>query len=137
MKAYLINPFDEEVTEIDYDGELDTLYQLLECSLVDAVTCISEDSIFVDDEGLLNSVGEQKHFYFPGYSQPLAGRGLFVGPTDSEGNSTEPRLTLEEVTALVIYGEPRQLIGMANFCSRLINMTITAIEREVAEELVP
>lgn len=136
MKAYLINPFDEEVTEIDYDGELDTLYQLLECSLVDAVTCISEDSIFVDDEGLLHQA-EQKYFYFPGYSQPLAGRGLFVGPTDSEGNSTDARLTLEEVTALVIYGEPRQLAGMANFCSRLVNMTITAIEREVAEEIVP
>ena len=135
MKAYLIDPFEEEVREIDYEykGDLDLLYNLLECSHVDCVECITKDGIYVDDEGLL-SAEEQKFFYFPGYAQPLAGRGLFVGPTNEDGNTTEPTLTVKEVTALVIYGEPNQLGGMANFCSRLVNMTIEAFQREIEEE---
>ena len=129
MKAYLINPFTETTEEIDYDGNLDTLYDLLNCSCVDLVRCVTDDGVFVDDEGLF--VKDQKYFLFPGYHSPLAGRGLFVGPTDDEGNSTEPTMTREQVEALVVYGELAQLNGLAGFCTGIIRMVFESLQREI------
>ena len=129
MKAYLIDPFEETVTEVDYDGHLESLYLLLECSIVDAVTCITNDSIFVDDEGLLGVEG-QKFFLFPGYPQPLAGKGLFVGPPDEDGNETEPTMPLVEVESLVVYGDPKQLSGFSDFCFRITNMVFDSVRHE-------
>ena len=131
MKAYLVDPFAEEVREIDYayDGDLDILYQLLECSHVDCIECITQDGIFINDEGLL--IEGQKHFLFPGYHSPLAGRGLFVGPTDREGKTTEPTLTRDQVESLIVYGEPAQLNGLSGFCTSIVRMVFDSLQREM------
>ena len=37
MKAYLINPKKQEVTEVDYSGDYKDIYRLIDCSTFDIV----------------------------------------------------------------------------------------------------
>lgn len=100
MKAYLIDPFERTVTEVQYNGEYRHIYELIKADTYTAVQITpQQDVIFLDDEGLY--AGEhQRFFLYSDYPQPLAGRGLVLG-TDREGESVEPKITLDEVEALV------------------------------------
>ena len=100
MKAYLINPFAQTVTEVEYSGDYNQIYQFLNCDLFTVVE-INEfgDSVFIDDEGLINGK-PQEFFLVNGYPQPLAGMGLVLG-CNQEGESTEPSITLEQLKAQV------------------------------------
>ena len=94
MRAYLINPFAREVTEVDYDGDFNQIYGFL--GGVRCFTCVTinqeGDGVFIDDEGLFN--GDNEFFSVAGYPEPLAGFGLVLG-CDPEGESCAPSLTLE------------------------------------------
>jgi hypothetical protein len=54
----------------------------------------------VDDEGLLKP--QEGFFIYEGYRQPLAGNGLVLG-TDEEGESVDPKMTLEELKSRVTF----------------------------------
>ena len=100
MKAILIDVYEKEIREVDYDGTLDFIYFNLACKTFDVVRVDDVNSIFVDDEGLLR----QNHLYFE-YSASdrvfqLAGNGLILG-VDDEGNSISPTLTVEDVKGKV------------------------------------
>ena len=81
MKAYLIDPEKQEVTEVDYSG------------------------IYIDDEGLY---AEKKHLWsFKGILHKnhlfnLVNKGLVLG-TNIEGDSIEPDLSLKEVQRRVVW----------------------------------
>lgn len=92
MKAYLINPHDCTITEVDHNGDYKQIYDLIGASYFD-VARINEhgDGVYVDDEGLFN---HSDLFRIHDTHQPLAGRGLVLG-CDDEGNSIEPTVTLE------------------------------------------
>ena len=100
MKAILIDVYEKEIREVDYDGTLDFIYFNLACRTFDVVRIDDVNSIFVDDEGLLR----QNQLYFEyqisnGIFQ-LAGNGLILG-VDDEGNSISPTLTVEDVKGKV------------------------------------
>jgi hypothetical protein len=85
MKAYLIDPFARTVTQVEYSGDYKEISALIGCQLFDAVRIgANGDTIFVDDEGLLN--GPTEFFKHSSYPSPLAGKGLVLG-TDDEGES--------------------------------------------------
>jgi hypothetical protein len=97
MKAYLIDPAERSVREVETTGELDSLYELLGCKLVDAVR-LDDCDVWVDDEGLAD---ETRFFSFTDPNvPPLAGRGLVLG-VDDEGRCTEPKPSLEEIAKRV------------------------------------
>jgi len=87
MKAILINPEFHSITEVEYNGKLQDMYELIDCTLIDAVRINADgDTVYVDDEGLYNS-----NFYwvYEDYPHPLAGKGLVLG-TDMAGESISP-----------------------------------------------
>ena len=106
MKAILIDVYNKEIREVDYDGTLDFIYFNLACRAFDLVRLDEVDgvfnSIFVDDEGLFRQ--NQLYFEYSGSngSFQLAGNGLVLG-VDDEGNSIPPTLTVEDVKGKVSF----------------------------------
>ena len=100
MKAILIDVYNKEIREVDYDGTLDFIYFNLACRTFDVVRIDDVNSIFIDDEGLLRQ--NQLYFEYPSSngSFQLAGSGLVLG-VDDEGNSISPTLTVEDVKSKV------------------------------------
>lgn len=96
----LIDPFDKTITPVYYDGELKSLYALLDCDCVTVAPCGRYD-LFVDDDGLVKQ--DQKYFVITDFMhQPLAGKALAVG-VDKDGNTVPPNVTLEELEARVLF----------------------------------
>jgi len=95
MKAFLIDPYLKEITEVNYSGEYTQIYTFIHADcFTTAVFNKHGDTFFVDDEGLFK---DNKHFFeHHGYGQPLAGYGLVLG-TNTAGESVEPTTTLEEL----------------------------------------
>lgn len=94
IRAYLIDPFNETVSEVKYSGDYQDIYKLIDC---ETFTCVElnehGDTVFVDDEGLVNG-RYQDFFKLRGYPSPLAGKGLVLG-TNEDGESVEPKMSLE------------------------------------------
>lgn len=121
MKAILIDPFDETVTEVEHNGDYRHIYTLLshpehkvDCFTIVQIT--QGDAIFVDDEGLLK---DPKHFFvWKGYPQPLAGKGLILG-TNDEGDSVDVVTTVDEVKKRVSFRHDIRLLDFESFESTM------------------
>lgn len=113
MKAYLIDPAHQTVTAVDFTGNLDSIYRLIDARPVTAIPLHKiddegeADCVYIDDEGLLRQFeGEDgtlhghRDFFELANGHFIAGRGLVVG-VDSEGEDIEPTSTLDEVRAIV------------------------------------
>ena len=110
MKAILIDPFTRTVTEVEYSGNYQQIYDLIDCETFDCARINRHgDGIFVDDEGLIRDK-EQAFFLHADYPQPLAGKGLVLG-CDDEGESVSPHTTLDEVTRKVRFVMPATVNG--------------------------
>ena len=116
MKAILIDPVARSVTEVEYEGGLDSLYRLLDCQRVDALHLngnIFEDgwnSVFIDDEALLDEENAPRHYFEieteRGWSPPVGSKGLVVGG-NHEGKDIATALTVEEIKTRVKFTERR------------------------------
>lgn len=99
MKAFVIDPFEKKVTEVEYDGNYENIYTLISSPNhpVDTFTCVDinnqQDTVFVDDEGLLSDQNTQQFFSING--NILAGKGLVLG-TNEEGESVAPSMNFED-----------------------------------------
>lgn len=115
MKAYLIDPSNRSVTEVEYTGNYRNINTHLSGEGFDVqyftavyTAVIKEDGtpdhtkpmdVFVDDEGLINE-NPFGWFTIKGYGGLLRGKGLVLGHND-EGDSVSPNVTLAEVTKAV------------------------------------
>lgn len=99
MRAIVIDPFDQTVTEVVIEGNnLQEIYKILGVSCIDAVRLPNGDAIYVDDEGLLK--GTTGFFHLLGMiPNPLAGRGLLVGG-DAEGRDADPSSNLNGIISV-------------------------------------
>lgn len=114
MRAYKIDVVKQQVYEVEHEGGLNSLYELIGCDCV----CIGErilalrsqrepDVIYVDDEGLLKPAAG----YFqlaPGRSV-LAGNGLLVGTT-ADGNDAPPVTPLRWLQEQVRFFKPGEIV---------------------------
>ena len=108
-KAILIDPTNQTITEVEWNGDFHHIYNLIDCDTYDVARINAEgDGIFVDDEGLFKE--QQAFFWHSDYPQPLAGKGLILG-CDEEGESVVPHTTLEEVTNKVRFVLPIRVNG--------------------------
>ena len=104
MKAYLIDPIKEEISIVDYNGDVKQIQELIEADLFDVVYPFkNQDAVYVDDMGLMKQV----NFYFQikydnGRNQDLFGLGLVLG-VDDKGNSVEPKISLETLKDKVTF----------------------------------
>jgi len=92
MKAILIDPFDQCVSEVDFNGDYKEIHNLLNCTAFDCVRLDETNDMFVDDEGLLKNPNR----YFKYRKQVLAGMGLILAH-DNEGESVGTTLSSAEV----------------------------------------
>jgi len=100
MQAILIDVARRTITEVEYDGQLETIYKLVGCEMVEAPTVEKNgDSVFVDEEGLFKP--QPYWFLYDGYPQPLAGNGLLLGLNRRNGESISPKTPLETVKSKV------------------------------------
>lgn len=111
MRAILIDPFTETVTEVDHTGGLEDIYNWTDCVCITSCNPFSdrEHTMFLDDEGLYRD--DQAFFGYVGYGQPLAGRALVVG-VDEAGETVACKLSLEGVRAHVGFLPDLKFVGM-------------------------
>lgn len=105
MRAVLINAKDRTVTDVEVDGRKNVLhqwYKLLNVRMVEVALYINEqeDSILVDEEGMLELDENTCFFVYEGGHQPFAGNGLIVGK-DEDGESISCHVTADEVRSKV------------------------------------
>ncbi len=94
MQAVLIDPYKEEVTTVEYNGDYKQIYEHIKADCFTLVRLRDNDDVFVDDEGLLKVTKDTKFFMLKDYPQPLAGYGLILG-NDDEGESVDVHHTAE------------------------------------------
>jgi hypothetical protein len=118
MKAFLIDPIAKTITEVEHDlgsdhfDALKDIYRHIGCDLVDVVRLQDGDGIYVDDEGLLKSPSPDSFWAMPelyGEEAAWTGKGLVLG-SDAKGDSTEPKITLDELKRIVVFLVPDQLL---------------------------
>lgn len=102
MHAYLIDPFTRTIEQVPYSGHYSDIYRLTQCDTFTVVGLPRNDALYIDDEGLLCDLTQQAFFRVAGYPTPLAGRGLILG-TDDEGDTTNPKLTIEDIRHAVTW----------------------------------
>jgi len=98
MKAILINSEKQEVTEVEYDGNWETIRKWIggNCSIFTTVQLYENgDTAFVDDEGLFN--GTITAFHHKNYPDPLMGNALILGCDIGSGNSLDPATSIEQI----------------------------------------
>lgn len=95
MKGILIDAYNEKVVKVEFDGTLEDMYRLIKCDMVERVTNEeTDDDIWLDEEGLLKDIENQKFFTIAGWDAPIAGNGLILGST-VHGDSSDAKMTLE------------------------------------------
>jgi hypothetical protein len=103
MKAILIDPETRTVTEIELASAYPGGNRAIGADLVTIGGSFgngSDDTVFVDDEGLLNGKMEYM-FHIPGVTyNPLAGKGFIVG-CDDEGASISATVTAADVESKI------------------------------------
>lgn len=112
IRVILIDPFAEQVKEVEMPNDLQSMYAALECELITitSLTCknYSMDMI-LDDEGLLKSPDTQKYFKYKLFSQPFAGRALLTS-SDRDGNcsSLPEQVQVQDIEKDIIWYKPSQ-----------------------------
>ena len=103
-KAIKIDAINKKIYEVEIHNELDDIYNHLDCDLFTCpVSLDNQDTLYVDDEGLLINLYDYKgSFYFKDFQQPLFGHGLIIG-TNNEGDSVDVKSTVEEIEKLVSF----------------------------------
>jgi hypothetical protein len=108
MRGILIDPFTRTVSEIETSGKLAEIYELLGVELVTVVSVGEDQSLFLDDEGLLVPKEEQEYWNLKGSNQPYAGRGLILG-LDEDGDNIDATMSGVEVAMLVTFLDKEEL----------------------------
>lgn len=96
--GFLIDAINCTVTPVKV-GDYKDIQKIVGCDLFCVGAYIGEngDTLYVDDEGLIN--GTEHCFFFDG--KLLMGNGLVLGSNENTGNSRDVRLSLDELTARV------------------------------------
>jgi hypothetical protein len=102
MRGILIDPFTRTVSDIETSGKLAEIYELLGVELVTVVSVGEDQSLFLDDEGLLVPKEEQEYWNWKGSNQPYAGKGLILG-LDEDGDNIDATMGSLEVAMLVTF----------------------------------
>ena len=105
MKALFIDPTDETIRFLSYDGDYKSIYRILSCRTFEAVYPFDNgDTLWIDEEGLL----KDSNFAFniradnPKFNQTIMGKALVLG-TDAEGESIECKTTLEDLKSRISF----------------------------------
>lgn len=96
MKAFLIDPYSQKITELDYSGNWQDIQKHIDAPVFTVVR-ITKGDIFLDDEGLYSKGRDQMFFLHKDYPSPLAGYGLVLD-SDDEGETIASTTSIEELS---------------------------------------
>lgn len=96
MKAFLINPFDKEITEVDYSGKFDQAYKLMDCSYVEFQYNIPKHVLILDEEARFKKI--KAYFKVRGFGTEFVNCALVVGGKSGTSDAT---ITLESLKELI------------------------------------
>ncbi len=98
MRAILINPATEIVSALEFEGDYKDVQRILDCRCFTTVRIDgpNQESIFIDDEGLLQEVG----YVFEFNGHPLVGKGLILG-CDDEGETIGTDMSLAVILSQI------------------------------------
>ena len=127
MKAILIDPARRVVEEVEYD-KVGTLGKFVGGYITLAWQTEAGDVIYVDDEGMLKPQGAYFRWTERPDEQPLAGKGILVGPETDHGDTytiADPTMSVDEVTSKIIWLTREQVDawGKANASEPMISIT--------------
>lgn len=106
MKAILIDAINKEVKEIETNGYLKSIYELIGCDSVDYVLFMNgKDGMYVDDEWPFKANKNDTYpmFKLMGVNQPFAGNAVIIGD-DGEGGNCDITEKVENVKNSVKFG---------------------------------
>lgn len=112
MKAFLINPLDKTITEVEHSGDYHEIYKICDYSIFEVIALPNRDGVYIDEEGLLKSPNPDSFWSMPelyGESAAFTGKGFVLG-SDKKGNSTAPKITLDELKRIVVFLSPDELL---------------------------
>lgn len=94
MKAYKVDATTNTISEVEISDDYREISKNIGCDLFcSAARLPNGDTLFVDDEGWLNS-NVRRAFFFRG--RLFAGNGIFVGGT-RDGKSTSPKTDIKKI----------------------------------------
>lgn len=100
MKAIFINAKARTVTQVNLGQDYKEIQQLLGCRCFTIVELENNNTLYVDDEGLLGN--PRDFFTIDDYPQPIAGNGVILGD-DGFGDSCDVNGTVEDIDRSVIF----------------------------------
>ena len=112
MRAIVINPFDQTITEATVSDYTDT-QKLIgkpfngQQNFTVAIDLDNNDSVYVDDDGIYSP--SNGAWFDIGAHQPFAGVGVVVGLNVNTGGSVDAKSTIDELKAKVKFMSPLQV----------------------------
>ncbi|MCK7615009.1 DUF3846 domain-containing protein [Roseibium sediminicola] len=105
VTAFFYDSFSGAIADISLNKKsyIDEIKRRIKCGLFDVVRIDDHHEIFLDDNGLtdgLHTIAQLKKF-----PNPLAGNFVIVGRGET-GDIAEPRMTVEEIAALLTVYRP-------------------------------
>jgi uncharacterized membrane protein len=79
VHAVLIDPATQTISNVDYNGQIEHMYKLLNVDVVEVVDMGAEGDLWVDEEGLFKVTPATMFIVSDLLHQPIAGRGLILG----------------------------------------------------------
>ena len=110
------------VQVLECTGELQDIYKKLDCHLIDSIRLNDTETMYVDDEGLMN---KDYFFQIGGYPHPIAGRGLILGLTP-QGENTGTWLRSDLIEGAIKVLTVQEAYEMAKKCDQAVQNEIAA-----------
>lgn len=102
MQAFLIDPYEETITEFDYSGNYEDINTAIESRCFTIVHIDDKgNDLFIDDEGLLRgNLSFEKFIKIDSYPEPLVGKGIVLGSNDM-GETIGTTITIDALKSMV------------------------------------
>ena len=95
LDLILIDPYDQSISRVDIDGSLESIYEVLQCRVMDIMRLGEGVDLIMDDEGRLNS--QNRWFSWGGNS--FAGRCL-VASHNEDGDTLSCPISISNIKNL-------------------------------------
>ena len=117
MKAILIDPTNKTIAEVEFDGDFEQIYQLMDCQTFECIEIDRSNTLYIDEEGRFKD--NRKLFTYAPYRRPLIGKALILGH-NSEGESTAATVKLQDVINVVNFPRSANLTAFDKWLDRFI-----------------
>lgn len=101
ISAIKIDVVKQEVYQVQIENNLDAMYIVIDCQIVERVVINRKNNLWLDEEGLLHHPQPPK-FWMKGANAPFTGNGLICG-FNGEGQIVSTTLTAEEIESRILF----------------------------------